>query len=42
MIIDPLISLGVLYDDGFNVTIDKQDMLVNKKGQEIIKGTRNK
>ena len=38
----PLISLGVLYDYGCTITLDKQEMSVHKNGQEIIKGTRNK
>ena len=37
----PLISLGVLYDDGRNITLDKKDMSVQNNGEEIIKGTRN-
>ena len=37
-----LISLEVLCEDGFTVTIDKQDMSVQKNGQEIIRVTRNK
>ena len=42
MITSPPISLVVLCDYGFTITLDKQDMQVPKKGQEIIKGTRNK
>ena len=38
----PLISLGVLCDYGFTITLDKQDMSVQKNGQERIKRTRNK
>ena len=38
----PIISLGVLCDDGCTITIDNQVMSVHKNGQEIIKGTRNK
>ena len=38
----PLISLVVLFYDGCTITLDKQDMSVQKNGQEIIKGTRNK
>ena len=38
----PLISLGVLCDDRCTITLDKQEMLVQENGQEIIKGTRNK
>ena len=37
-----LISLGVLFDDGCSTKPDKQDMSVQKNGQEIIKGTGNK
>ena len=40
--IAPLISLGLLCDGGCNITLDKKDMSVQKNGQEIIKGTRNK
>ena len=42
MKISPLISLGVLCDDGCTITLDKIDMSVQKNGQEIIKSTRNK
>ena len=38
----PLISLGVSCDDRFTITQDKQDILVQKIGREIIKGTINK
>ena len=40
--ISPIISLGVLCDDGFTSTLDKQDMSVQKTGQETIKGNRKK
>ena len=30
---DPLISLGVLCDDGKNITLDKQDMSVQRNGK---------
>ena len=36
-----LISLGVLCDDRYTITLDKKDMSVQKNGKEIIKGTRN-
>ena len=39
---DPLISLGVLCDYGFTITLDKQAMSIKNNGGEIIKGTRNK
>ena len=29
----PLISLGVLWDDGCNITLDKQSMPINKNGE---------
>ena len=38
----PIISLGVLCYDGCTITLDKQDMPVQKNGQEIVKVTRNK
>ena len=38
----PLISSGVLCDDGCTITLEKQYMSVQNNGQEIIKGTRNK
>ena len=38
----PLISLGLLCDYGCTITLDKQDMSVQKNGQEIIKGTKRK
>ena len=38
----PLIPLGVLCDDGCIIKLDKQDMPLQKNGQEIIRGTRNK
>ena len=37
----PLILLGFLCDGGCTITLDKQEMSVQKNGQEIIKGTRN-
>ena len=37
----PLISLGFLCDYGYTITLDNQDMPVQKNGQEIMKGTRN-
>ena len=37
----PFISLGVLCDDGCTITLDKQEISVQKNGQEIIKGTRS-
>ena len=37
-----LTSLGVLCDDGCTITLDKQEMPIQKNGEEIIKGTRNK
>ena len=39
---DPLISLGVLCDDGYTITLDKQYISVQNNVQEIIKDTRNK
>ena len=38
----PLISFGLLCDDGCTITLDKQEISVENNGQEIIKGTRNK
>ena len=38
----PLISLGVLFDYGRTITLEKKEMAVQNNGQEIIKGTRNK
>ena len=38
----PLISLGVLCDDGCTITLYKQYMSVQKNGQEMIQVTRNK
>ena len=38
----PLISLGVLCDDGCTSTLDKQEISIHKNGEEIIKGTRKK
>ena len=37
-----MISLVVLCDDGCTITLDKQEMSVQKNGQQIIKGARNK
>ena len=42
MNIYPLISLGLLCDDGCTITLNKQDIPVQNNGQEIIEGTRNK
>ena len=39
---DPLISLGVLCDNEFPITLDKQAMSIHKNREEIIKGNRNK
>ena len=39
---DPLIPLVVLCGDGCTITLDKQDMSVQKNVQEIIKDARNK
>ena len=36
----PLISLGVLWDDGSTITLDKPYMSVQKNGHKIIKSTR--
>ena len=38
----PLLSLGVLCDNGFTITLQKQDISVQNNGQEIMKGSRNK
>ena len=38
----PSISLGVLCDNGFTITLEKQEMSIRENGEEIIKGTRNK
>ena len=38
----PLISLGVICDDGCTITLDKQEVYIHKNGEEIIKGTRHK
>ena len=38
----PLISLGVLCDYGCTITLDKQEISIQKNGKEIIKVTRNK
>ena len=38
----PLISLVALCDDECTITLDKQEISVNKNVQEIIKVTRNK
>ena len=38
----PLISLGVLCDDGCTITLYKQEIPIQKNGKEIIKGTRKK
>ena len=38
----PLILLEVLCYDGWTITLDKQDISVQKNVQEIIKSTRNK
>ena len=37
-----LMLRGVLFDDGCNIPLEKQDISVKKNGQEIMKGTRNK
>ena len=37
-----IISLGVLFDYGHTITLEKKEMAVQNNGQEIIKGTRNK
>ena len=37
-----LISLGVLCDDGFTITLDKQEISVQKNEQNNIKVIRNK
>ena len=42
MRIDPLISLGVLCDDGYTITLDKQEISVQKNEQNNIKVIRNK
>ena len=42
MKIAPLISVGVLCDDGCTIKLDKQEMSVQKNRKEIIKVTRNK
>ena len=39
---DTLISLGLLCDDGCTISLDNQYRKVQKNGQEIMKGTRNK
>ena len=38
----PWISLGVLCDDGYTITLEKQEKSIEKNGEEILKGTRNK
>ena len=38
----PIISLGVLCDDGCTITLDKQAISIHNNGEYIIKGTRNK
>ena len=38
----PVVSLGLLCDDGCTNTLDKQEMSVHNNVQEIIKGRRNK
>ena len=38
----PLISLGILCDDGFTIILYKQEISIHDNGEEIIKGTRNK
>ena len=38
----PLILLGVLFYYGCTITLDKQEMSVQKNGQERIKVTRNR
>ena len=40
--IAPLIPLEVLCDDGYTITLEKQEMSIEKNGEEILKGTRNK
>ena len=30
---DPLISLGVLFDDGCTITLDKQEISIQKNGE---------
>ena len=42
MMTAPLISLVALCDDECTITLDKQEISVNKNVQEIIKVTRNK
>ena len=42
MKIAPLISLGVLCDYGYTITLDKQYIPAQKNLQQIIKGTRKK
>ena len=37
-----LISLGVLCDGGYTITLDKQEISIRKNEKEISKGTRNK
>ena len=39
---ETLISLGVFFDDGCTIKLDKQEMSVQNNGQQIIKFTRNK
>ena len=34
--------MGVLCDDGCTITLYKQEISIQKNGEEIIKGTRNK
>ena len=34
--------MGVLFEYGYTITLDKQDMSAQKNGQKIRKGTRNK
>ena len=36
----PLISLGILCDDGCTITLDTQEISIQETGEEIIKGTR--
>ena len=38
----PLISLGLLCDDGCTIKLDKKEISVQNNVQEITKGTRNK
>ena len=38
----PLISFGILCDDGCTITLDKKEISTQQNGKEIINGTRNK